>query len=87
MGKPSQFHDPINREGNRPGSPGLRAAWWLIKGVSLVGFTYVMVTWPWYLQVSAGYKALVIAFWYGWLVVAVIWWIAYWTRVKKSHEA
>jgi hypothetical protein len=86
VGRPTQFHDPFNREGKRPGSPGLRATWWLIKAVSLVMLTYLMFAWPWYLDVATGYKALIIAVWYGWICVAFIWWIAYWTRVQKSHK-
>lgn len=55
----------------------------LIKAVSLVMLTYLMFAWPWYLDVATGYKALIIAVWYGWICVAFIWWVAYWTRVQK----
>ena len=54
MGNATQFQDPFNTEGNMPGSPGLRATWWLVKAVSLVMLMYLLFAWSWYLDVASG---------------------------------
>ena len=86
MGNPTQFHDPFNREGHRPGGPGLRATWWLIKAVGLVGLTWLMFSWPFYLDIATGYKILIIAVWYGWICVALLGGVAYWSRGKRAQK-
>ena len=65
-----------------------RAACHLVadQGRRLGGPHLLMFSWPFYLDVATGYKILIIAVWYGWICVALLGWVAYWSRGKKAQK-
>ncbi len=82
MGRPTQFHDPFNREGRRRGSPGLRAPWWLIKVVTLGVLVFVMFAWPWFLP-GIGLKIVIATIWYVWILFSFFGYVR-WVRTQKA---